>query len=164
MTLWTVAHQASLSMGFSRQEYWRRLPCPAPGDLPHPGIEPASPVDPALRVDSLPLSAREAWDLAYKTFQLLSSENTTSQVPGPTLPATFPPFLSQERFWNYMSTLLISGSLLWGLQPSGSYPLQFGCCCSVTKLCPTLFDPMDCSIPGSSVPHYLPEFTQIHVH
>ena len=34
--------QASLSMGFSRQEYWSRLPFPSPGDLPHPGIEPAS--------------------------------------------------------------------------------------------------------------------------
>ena len=42
VTLWTIAHQAPLSMGFSRQEYWRRLPCPLPGDLPHPGIEPAS--------------------------------------------------------------------------------------------------------------------------
>ena len=38
-TLWTVAHQASLSMGFSRQEYWSGLPCPPPGDLPDPGIE-----------------------------------------------------------------------------------------------------------------------------
>ena len=42
-TLWTVAHQAPLSMGFSRQEYWRGLPCPPPGDLPNPGIEPKSP-------------------------------------------------------------------------------------------------------------------------
>ena len=41
-TLWTVAHQAPLSMGFSRQEYWSRLPCPPPGDLPDPGIKPAS--------------------------------------------------------------------------------------------------------------------------
>ena len=41
-TLWTVAHQAPLSMGFSRQEYWSGLPCPPPGDLPDPGIEPES--------------------------------------------------------------------------------------------------------------------------
>ena len=41
-TLWTVAHQAPLSMSFSRQEYWSRLPCPSPGDLPDPGIKPAS--------------------------------------------------------------------------------------------------------------------------
>ena len=40
-TLWTVAYQVSLSLGFSRQEYWSGLPCPPPGDLPNPGIEPA---------------------------------------------------------------------------------------------------------------------------
>ena len=47
-TLWAVAHQAPLSMGFSRQEYWSGLPCPPPGDLPDPGIEPASPVAPCI--------------------------------------------------------------------------------------------------------------------
>ena len=47
-TSWTVAHQAHLSMGFSRQEYWSRLPFPLPGDLPDPGIEPASLASPAL--------------------------------------------------------------------------------------------------------------------
>ena len=41
-TPWTIACQAPLSMGFSRQEYWRELPFPLPGDLPHPGIEPVS--------------------------------------------------------------------------------------------------------------------------
>ena len=50
-TPWTVAHQASPSMGFSRQEYWSGLPFALPGDLPHPGIEPRSP---ALPVDALP--------------------------------------------------------------------------------------------------------------
>ena len=43
VTLWTVARQASLSMGFSRQEYWSGLPFPSPGDLPNPGIKPGSP-------------------------------------------------------------------------------------------------------------------------
>ena len=52
-TLWTVAHNALLSTGFSREEYWSGLPCPLPGDLPDLGIEPVSP---ALRLDSLPLS------------------------------------------------------------------------------------------------------------
>ena len=47
-TPWTVAHQAPLSMGFSRQEYWSGLPCPPPGDLPDPGIEPSSLISPAL--------------------------------------------------------------------------------------------------------------------
>ena len=43
VTPWTVAHQAPLSMGFPRQEYWSGLPFPPPGDLPDPGIEPGSP-------------------------------------------------------------------------------------------------------------------------
>ena len=43
MTPWTVAHQAPLSMGFPRQEYWSGLLFPSPGDLPNPGVEPASP-------------------------------------------------------------------------------------------------------------------------
>ena len=46
--LWTVAHQAPLSMGFYRQEYWSGSPCPPPGDLPNPGIEPVSLMSPAL--------------------------------------------------------------------------------------------------------------------
>ena len=49
-TLWTVAHQAPPSMGFSRQEYWSGLPFPSPGDFPNPGIEPRSP---ALQADAL---------------------------------------------------------------------------------------------------------------
>ena len=40
VTPWTVARQAPLSMGFSRQEYWSGLPFPSPGDLPNPGIKP----------------------------------------------------------------------------------------------------------------------------
>ena len=43
VTPWTVAHQAPLSVGFSRQEYWSGVPFPSPEDLSHPGIEPASP-------------------------------------------------------------------------------------------------------------------------
>ena len=42
-TPWSVAHQAPLFMGFPRQEYWSGLPFPSAGDLPDPGIEPASP-------------------------------------------------------------------------------------------------------------------------
>ena len=47
VTPWTVACQAPLSMGFSRQEYWSGLPCPPPGDLPNPGIKPGYPALPA---------------------------------------------------------------------------------------------------------------------
>ena len=55
VTLWTVACQAPLSMGFSRQEYWNELPCPPPGEIPDPGTKPISLVSPALVRSSLPL-------------------------------------------------------------------------------------------------------------
>ena len=55
-TAWTIARQATLSMGFFRQGYWSGLPFPPPGDVPHPGTEPATPVSPALQADSLQLS------------------------------------------------------------------------------------------------------------
>ena len=72
MTPWTVAHQAPLSMGFSRQEYCSGLPFPSPGDLPNPGIEPRSLKSPALAgrlFISAAWEAQEArnttlWDLA----------------------------------------------------------------------------------------------------
>ena len=50
-TLWTIVSQAPLSMGLSRQEYWSGLPCPSPGNLPNPGVEPKSS---ALQADFLP--------------------------------------------------------------------------------------------------------------
>ena len=54
-TPWTVAYRASLSMGFSRQEYWSGVPFPSPGDLPDPGIEARSPT---LQADALTSEAR----------------------------------------------------------------------------------------------------------
>ena len=56
-TLWTVAHQAPRSMGFSKQEYWSGLPCPPPGDLPDPKTEPASLRSPALAAGFFTISA-----------------------------------------------------------------------------------------------------------
>ena len=105
LTLWTIAHQAPLSMGFSRQEYWSGLPIPSPGDLPNPGMEPVSPVTSALQTDSLP-----------------------AEPLG---------------------------------KPQTRVSVQFS---SVAQLCPTLFDTMNCSMPGLPVHHQLLEFTQTHVH
>ena len=62
-TLWTVASQAPLSMGFPRQEYWIGLPFPSPGDLPNPRIKPRSP---ALQTNSLPLSPQRRPNTAEK--------------------------------------------------------------------------------------------------
>ena len=56
-TLWTVACQPPLSMGFPKQEYWEGLPFPSPGDLPNPEIKPGFP---ALQVDSLPTEIKES--------------------------------------------------------------------------------------------------------
>ena len=63
-TLWTAAHQASISLEFSRQEYWSGLLCPPPGDLPNSGIESGSP---ASQVDSLPVSHQGSQESSRKT-------------------------------------------------------------------------------------------------
>ena len=62
-TLWTVAHQAPLSMGFSRQEYWNVLPRPPPGDFPDPRIKPRSHMSPALAGRFFTTSA--TWEVQY---------------------------------------------------------------------------------------------------
>ena len=76
-TLWTVAHQAPLSMRFSRQEYWSVLPCPTPGDLPDPGLEPTSPMVLLLQANSLQLSYLECLLMSFiclkQTFGFLLS-------------------------------------------------------------------------------------------
>ena len=63
----TVACQAPLSMGFSRQEYWSGLPFPSPGDLPDPGLEPGSP---ALQADSLPSQPPRSYALYVLTSEV----------------------------------------------------------------------------------------------
>ena len=72
---WIIALQASLSMGFSRQEYWSGWPCPPPpGDLPNPGIKLRNP---ALQVDSLP-SEPPGEPEVFGTAQMPA----TTEVPG----------------------------------------------------------------------------------
>ena len=66
-TSWTIAHQAPLSMGFPRQEYWSGLPCPSPGDLPNPGVEPVSLMSPALADRFFTTSA--TWEALGTTFK-----------------------------------------------------------------------------------------------
>ena len=57
VSLWATVHQVPLSMGFSMQEYWSGLPYPPPGDLPDPGIEPASLMSPVLAGECFTTSA-----------------------------------------------------------------------------------------------------------
>ena len=72
VTPWTVAYQAPLFMGFSRQEYWIGLLFPSPGDLPNPGIEPMSLTSPALAGEFFTtLTTQEAHPYQFLIFYLL---------------------------------------------------------------------------------------------
>ena len=71
-TLWTVARQAPLSMGFSRQEYWSGLPCPPPGDLSDPEIKLTSPKSPALAGRFFTTST--TWEAPDRAPSLMSTE------------------------------------------------------------------------------------------
>ena len=70
---WTVARQAPPSMGFFRQEYWSGLPCPPPGDLPDPGIEPTSLMSPTSADGFFTSSA--IWDTRYQCPQHMAVLN-----------------------------------------------------------------------------------------
>ena len=76
VTPWTADHQAPQSMEFPRQEYWRGLPFPSPGDLPDPGIEPRSPI---LQADSLPTALGPGRPLRNSALPKVSS----ARLPGP---------------------------------------------------------------------------------
>ena len=86
VTPWTVAHQAPLSMGFSRQEHWSGLPCPPPGDLPNQGIKPMSPAAPALQAESLPRSEKVGLKLNIQKKKIMASSPITSwEIDGETV-------------------------------------------------------------------------------
>ena len=78
MTPWTIAHQAPLSMGFSRQEYWSGLSFPSPGDLPDLGIKPRSLT---LEADSLSLS-HQGSPLSDRIINYLHANNEKSRPRG----------------------------------------------------------------------------------
>ena len=96
----TVTHQAPLSMGFSRQEYWSGLPCPPPRDLPIPGIEPASLMSPALAGSFFTTSA--TWEASTAPHIRHSSNNghlrTCARASSP-----------QQRHGNFLGSLLQRG-------------------------------------------------------
>ena len=126
-TLWTVAHQAPLSMVFSGQEYWSGLPCPPPGDLPNPGIKLASPGSLALQVDSLPLShqgspikgllfeiilsgPRSFLQVPCQNHSLQRCSRTSHPSPGP-LCSLFPALDKQKVVWRKDYTCI--GQAIW---------------------------------------------------
>ena len=71
---WTIACQAPLSMGFSRQDYWSGLPFPSPGDLPYPGIKPTSLTSPAL--EGRFFTARTTWEAQCISCSVISDSAT----------------------------------------------------------------------------------------
>ena len=105
LTPWAIAHQAPLSMGFSRQKYWNWLPLPSPGSLLDTGIEPGSP---ALQADSLPSQPPQSlllWKKTHYSWRKRSCgrrSQTISNVPHPgKLPAKELPSwaLSKLEWW-----------------------------------------------------------------
>ena len=74
--LWTIAQQAPLSMGFSRQEYLSELPCPTPGHLPDTGIEPKSLRSPSLAGGFLTTNA--AWEALMSRYMVTKNSNNTN--------------------------------------------------------------------------------------
>ena len=117
VTLWTVTHQAPLSLVFSRQEYWGGLPCPLPGDLPDLRIEPASFASPALAGRFF--TTRSTWEafytwtlfsylytgtetLALPEFQACWSLGWNYTIGSPGMQA------SSVRLWNYHELLVSS--------------------------------------------------------
>ena len=93
-TPWTVAHQAPLSMGFSKQEYWSGLPCPLPADLHYPGIEPASHISPALAGRSFTTST--TWEAPI---QRTGIKPGSSALQLDSLPAELPGKPIQRTDW-----------------------------------------------------------------
>ena len=226
-------------MGFPRHEYWSGLPCPPPGALLDPEIEPTSLTSTCIyrwvfypcaslvaqRVKNLPamqetgvqslgqedalkkgiashssiLACRILWtenpdglqsmglqrvrhDWAINTHSLFITSATReawqprdhqSNVASPGFPnsSSHCALLWSGEPRLSLPTRLMTGkragndlSIFVSLQAWAPPPiLEDYICCSVAKSCPTLCDPMDCSIPGFTVLHYLPEFAQIHV-
>ena len=93
-TPWTVVHQAPLSMGFSRQEYWSGLPFPSPGNLPDPGIKPRSP---ALQGDSSPSEPSGKIYIIYMASQVVLVVKTSPANAGDARDEFFP--WVQKLFW-----------------------------------------------------------------
>ena len=144
VTLWTIAHQATLSMGFSRQEYCIGLPFPRPGDLPNLGIELGLPASPASQVDSLPTEppgkpSDHTAAAAAKSFQ--SCPTLCDPIDGSPQTEAHQATLSRDSPGK--NTGVGCHFLLQCMKVKSES--------EVAKLCPTLSDPMDCSPPGSSI-------------
>ena len=169
--LWTVAHQAPPSMGFSRQQYGSGLPFPSSRDLPNPGIEPKSPV---LQADSLPAEAPGNEDQTGNTGGLFNASSEMQCRSGP--PHLFVPWGWRSSHQRMAAWDRESGDKCQPSPGNSEKALLLGCtlqagkpwidrpCCSVAQSCPILCDPMDSSTPGLPVHHHLLKLAQTHIH
>ena len=154
MTPWTVAYQASPSMGFSRQEYWSGLLFPSPGDLPNSGIKPGSPTLEADALNSEPPGKLIKKDRIH--IHILLRAKSLQSCPILCLPQVPTRLLHP---WDFPGKSAGVGChCLLRLTPS----VQFISVQSLSRV--RLCDPMNRSTRGLPVHHHLPEFTQTHVH
>ena len=134
-TLWTVACQAPLPMGFFRQEYWNGLPCSPPGDLPKPETEPVSLTSPALA---------DRFFTTIATWEACCCCQVASVVSDSVRPHRRQP-TRLPRPWDSPGKNTGVGCHFLPQYMKVKSERE------VAQLCPTLSDPMDCSPPGSSI-------------
>ena len=153
-TIWTVGHQAPVSMEFSRQKYWSGLSFPTPGELPDPGMEPPSLMDPALAGGFLttvppakPLKIFRVFFCSVFAFSYVNIQFMYSHLEL-LLQGTQPQLLPNWSEWP---------CLCWGHDSLGcSWPkVRATAAAKSRQSCPTLCDPIDGSPLGSSVPGIL---------
>ena len=127
----TVAHQAALSMGFSRLEYWSGLPFPPPGDLPNPGIEPIPPASPALTDGFFTTEPPEKPRFCHPTEKLNHNYTYTLSIL-PLLPHPIPPghHRAPDRAPCATQRLITSYRLI----PDSAYMLSYILCLSSPSL------------------------------
>ena len=106
VTLWTITHQAPLSMGFSRKEYWSGLPCCPPGDLPDPVIEPMSLCLLQWQAGSLPLAPPGKPEKLLAAAKLLESCPTLCDSIDSSPPGSPVPGILQARTLEWVHGLL----------------------------------------------------------
>ena len=122
---WTVAHQAPLFMEFSRQEYWSGLPFPPPGDLPDPGIEPGSPVSPALAgrfFTTEPPGKQRSQRYLFKEMKLLAGKFYTIYKRSSNIPFILNGIFckKEHKIKEYLGYIYISPHL-WFKSPIGIF-------------------------------------------
>ena len=148
VTPWTVARQASLSLGFSRQEYWSGLPCPPPGDLPNPGMEPSSYISyigrqiftTSTTCMKVSVMSNSLWSLGIIQARILEWVDVL-----------FSRGSSQPRDGTQVSLIAGRFFTVWASRKAHAAAAA----AKLLQSCPTLCDPIDGSPPGSPVPGIL---------